>query len=111
MSDVPCNGCTLCCHNDAIRILPHEDASKWETIPHDYMPGARMLAHKPNGNCVYLGESGCTIQSSKPQMCRSMDCRNIAVKYSFTQARKLNAKGALPIAVWTQGRKLIREAK
>ena len=49
MNHVPCNGCTRCCRNDAVRILPHEDASQWRTVPHDYRPGALMLEHKPNG--------------------------------------------------------------
>lgn len=29
---VPCNGCRLCCINDLVRILPHEDASQWHGI-------------------------------------------------------------------------------
>lgn len=107
--DVPCNGCTLCCHNDAIRILPHEDAAKWQTVPHDRIPGARMLAHKPNGDCVYLGERGCTIQHDKPQMCYEMDCRLLARRISWTQVRKLNTDGAFPLAVWKRGRELLKE--
>ena len=70
---VPCNGCTACCHDDAVRILPHEDASRWQTEPHPYMAGALMLAHKPNGDCIYLGEGGCTRQADKPQQCHEMD--------------------------------------
>lgn|SRR5574337_648562 len=109
--DVPCNGCTLCCHNDAVRILPHEDASKWQTEPHNMMPGALMLAHKPNGDCVYLGERGCTIQHDKPQMCYEMDCRLIARKISWTQARKLSASGRMTMAVWRRGRDLAKDAE
>jgi hypothetical protein len=109
--DVPCNGCTLCCHNDAVRILPHEDASKWQTEPHDYMHGARMLAHKPNGDCVYLGEHGCTIQHDKPQQCREMDCRRIAQAITWTQARKMDAGGRLRMTIWKRGRELIALAQ
>lgn len=107
--DVPCNGCTLCCHNDAVRILPHEDASKWQTEPHDRIPRARMLAHKPNGDCVYLGEHGCTIQHDKPQMCYEMDCRLIARQVSWTHARKLEATGRMRMAIWRRGRVLLKE--
>lgn len=107
--DVPCNGCTLCCHNDAVRILPHEDASKWQTEPHPMLYDARMLAHKPNGDCVYLGERGCTIQHDKPQMCYEMDCRLLARRISWTQARKLNADGAFQLAVLKRGRELLTE--
>lgn len=104
---VPCNGCTRCCHNDAVRILPHEDASKWRTVPHDYRKDALMLAHKPNGDCVYLDATGCSIQSDKPQMCREMDCRNLARALTFTQARKISG---FPISVWRRGKDLLREA-
>jgi hypothetical protein len=103
---VPCNGCTLCCHNDAIRILPHEDASRWQTVPHAHMPDALMLAHKPNGDCIYLGERGCTRQDDKPQMCMEMDCRRIAQALTWTQARKLHQRGAFNIAIWKRGREL-----
>ena len=106
--DVPCNGCTLCCHNDAVRILPHEDAMRWRTEPHPYHPLAVMLAHKPNGDCVYLGEHGCTIQSDKPQQCCEMDCRAVAQSISWTQARKLEATGRMRMAIWRRGRELTK---
>lgn len=110
MLEVPCNGCTMCCKNDAVRILPHEDASRWQTVPHDYMPGQRMLAHKVNGDCVYLGDKGCTIQDGKPQICGEMDCRNIANALTFTQARKMAARGAIPIALWRKGKDMAKAA-
>lgn len=111
LCDVPCGTCTMCCQHDAVRILPHEDASKWQTEPHDWMPGARMLAHKPNGDCVYLGEHGCTIHHDKPQQCREMDCRRIAQAISWTQARKLDADGRMHIEIWRRGRELLAQAK
>lgn len=105
--DVPCNGCTRCCHGDAVRILPHEDASRWQTVAHPYAPGQRMLAHNANNDCVYLGPHGCKIHHDKPQQCREMDCRNIAQSISFTQARKLSARNVLNIGVWQRGRDLL----
>jgi Fe-S-cluster containining protein len=105
---VPCNGCTLCCHRDAVRLLPADDASKYQTQPHEYMPGQLMLAHKPNGDCIYLGTHGCTIHETKPQMCREMDCRNLANAISWTQARKLQAKGAFKMTVWRRGKDLLK---
>lgn len=110
IGDVPCDGCTLCCHGDAVRILAHEDESQWRTEPHCYLPEQRMLAHKPNGDCVYLGDEGCTINDTKPQMCKEMDCRLIAQRISFTQARKLDAKGLMRITVWRRGRELLKVA-
>lgn len=102
---VPCNGCRLCCINDLVRILPHEDASRWQTVPHALRPGARMLAHKPDGSCTYLGESGCTIHDQpRPEQCVAMDCRNLATGMSWTQARRLGV-----VRVWRRGRELLNE--
>lgn len=106
-SAVPCDGCTRCCRGDAVRILPHEDASQWITEPHPLGSGTRMLAHKRDGNCVYLDAHGCTIHETKPQQCREMDCRNLAAAITYTQARKLAAGGRLPMAVWRRGKDLL----
>ena len=110
-SDVPCNGCTACCRGDAVRILPHEDATQWKTEPHPYISGARMLAHQLNGDCVYLGDGGCAIHHAKPQQCREMDCRVIANRVSWTQARKMDDVGTLNFEVWRRGRDLLKDIK
>lgn len=107
MENVPCDGCTLCCHRDLVRILPHEDATKYCVRPHPTMRGAFVLDHKPNGDCIYLGDGGCTRHADKPQMCREMDCRRIARAVSFTHARKLARGGRLPLPVWKRGRELL----
>lgn len=106
IGEVPCNGCTRCCHRDAVRILPGEDESQYKTETHSVYPNHRMLAHKKNGDCYYLGEKGCTIQDTKPQLCRQMDCRLIALRTTYTQARKIKY---FPIQVWRKGKELIRE--
>jgi len=102
--DVPCNGCTRCCRGDAVRLLPGDNLRRYQTEPHNRFPGQLMLAHKPNGDCVYLGERGCTIQEDKPIMCQEMDCRNIAQSLTFTQARKVNV-----VHIWRRGRDLLAE--
>ena len=109
--DVPCGGCTRCCHNDAVRLLPSDEPSQYQTEPHPYMAGALMLAHAPNGDCVYLGPQGCTIHATKPLMCREMDCRRIAQAITWTKARKLEAKGGLRMDVWRRGKELLRSNK
>ena len=101
--NVPCDGCTLCCRGDAIRMLPGDDLSKFQTIPHDHFKGHLMLAHKANGECVYLYGQGCTIQTDKPQMCREMDCRQLA----RTIKKKDLKRYGLPLRVWERGRRLI----
>lgn len=103
---VPCNGCTLCCKGDAVRLLPGDDARIYETEPHPF--GGLMLAHKKNRECLYLGEDGCDIHEFRPRMCREMDCRNLA-KITFTKARKLDKRGRLRLPVWRRGKDLLRQ--
>jgi Fe-S-cluster containining protein len=55
---VPCNGCTLCCKGDAIRLTEEDNPDNYITETHPYISGALMLAHKPDGDCIYLNESG-----------------------------------------------------
>ena len=98
---VPCNGCTICCHNDALRLLPGDDASLYETEPHCAFPGELMLAHDKNHDCVYLTSEGCGIYESRPIMCREKDCRGIAKKLSKKQAVKMRI-----LPVWNRGRQL-----
>ncbi len=101
-TEVPCNGCQLCCHRDTITIQVGDDAASYKTVPHERIPGALMLDHKPNDDCIYLGDAGCTIYERRPQICRDMDCRNIPQRYTFTQAR---AQGMLPL--WKRGKFLL----
>ena len=66
-----------------------------------------MLAHKPNGECVYLNERGCSIHGSAPALCRIADCRSLAFRLDYESARQLHLMGRLDIRVWQQGRKLL----
>ena len=108
MTAVPCDGCVMCCIGDAVRLLPGDNPDDYRTEPHPFVPGALMLAHTAGGSCIYLGRDGCTIHERKPQMCREMDCRVIAERFSFTQARKLHG---FPLRVWRRGRDLRRAGK
>ncbi len=107
---VPCNGCTLCCQGDAVRLEPEDVAAGYQTEPHPYIPGALMIAHKPNGECVYLNEHGCSIHDHAPALCRSADCRSVAVRFNFENALRLHKLGRLDMRVWDQGRKLLETA-
>jgi Fe-S-cluster containining protein len=77
MNLVPCNGCTACCKHERIILHPTDDPSQYLTIPTRQGDGepALMLRHKLNGECVYLGETGCTIHGRAPWACRMFDCR------------------------------------
>ena len=102
---VPCNGCTRCCHGDALRLLPGDDLSEYQHVAHDWMPGERMLDHKPNGDCIYLTETGCGIHARRPRMCRELDCRILATQLTYTQARVMHI-----LPVWKRGKELLSAA-
>lgn len=106
---VPCNGCTLCCQGDAIRLLPEDRAPDYQTAAHPYLPGALMLAHKPNGECLYLGEAGCTIHGRAPSLCRSADCRSLAARFDYESAKKLHLMGRIDFRVWSKGLELVQQ--
>ena len=94
---------------DAVRLLAGDDLSQYQTEPHPYMAGALMLAHKANGDCVYLGDGGCTRQADKPQQCHEMDCRLIAQAMTKSQAKQLHARNAMKIEIWRRGHELMRQ--
>jgi hypothetical protein len=107
IKEVPCNGCTLCCQGDAVRLEADDLSMNYRTEPHLYIKGALMIAHKENGDCCYLDENGCSIHDHAPSLCRSADCRSIALRISFERARELHMAGRLDMRVWDKGRILI----
>ena len=108
---VPCNGCTLCCQGDAVRITEEDNADGYLTESHPYIPNALMIAHKPNGDCIYLNDTGCSIHDRAPSLCRSADCRSLALKYDFDTAMQLHKMKRIDIRVWDKGKDLLKEMK
>lgn len=108
---VPCRGCRLCCQGDAVRLEDEDLSRGYTSEPHPYIPGALMLAHKPNGDCVYLDEGGCTIHGRAPSLCRAADCRSVALRYDLQAAQMLHAMGRLSFDVWDKGNQLLAEMK
>jgi Fe-S-cluster containining protein len=79
-TNVPCNGCTECCRSNQGLFLQPELGDKVESYRHQTMTDEAtgepiFLLATENGQCVYLGDSGCTIYSRRPLLCRSFDCR------------------------------------
>ncbi len=108
---VPCSGCTLCCQGDAIRLTEEDNPEDYLTEPHPFIPNALMLTHKPNGDCIYLNDNGCSIHGRAPALCRTADCRSIALKYNFETAMQLHRLGRINIRVWDKGKELVEELK
>ena len=78
MTHVPCNGCTACCKGQRIILTKADRGEKYRIAPTIKGNDGKtqwMLQHKPNGDCIYLGDSGCTIHDRAPKACRDFDCR------------------------------------
>ncbi len=78
---VPCNGCTACCHHRRIDVDPArerpEDLAHLDLIPDPdaHVAGGMMLRKRTDGACVHLGSDGCTVREHRPAACRLYDCR------------------------------------
>jgi len=78
---VPCNACTECCRSNQGLPLQPDLGDQVETYRHqvgtDRATGnpVFLLATEANGQCVYLGSTGCTIYDRRPLLCRNFDCR------------------------------------
>ena len=101
---VPCAGCTACCQRDAVRLHPAhgDDLTAYQTEQDE--DGYWCLAHKPNGDCVYLDRAhGCTIHERAPWSCQQFDCRAL-LDLPRIERRRLVAFGYL-------SRELLKAAK
>jgi hypothetical protein len=92
-------------------LTDEDNPDEYLTEPHPYIPGALMLAHKPNGDCIYLVESGCSIHDHAPSLCKSADCRSIALKYDFDTAMRLHNMKRIDIRVWDKGNELLDDLR
>lgn len=109
-ASVPCGSCNLCCKKTLVLLLPDmgDDVSSYETKTGN---GQHFLAMKPNGDCVYLNEVGCSIHARAPHMCKIFDCRQQHSMYSRDQRRELIRKGFLNKEVLQRGNFLITDQR
>jgi Fe-S-cluster containining protein len=70
---VPCDGCTACCRSLIVELNEAEAAR----MPHVRLDDGRLaLDKRPDGACVFLGDTGCSIHEQwRPRACRVFDCR------------------------------------
>lgn len=103
LAKVACGTCRACCRWDAIEIRPQsgDDPTRYETTE---MGGRLWLKRKENGECLYLGEEGCTIWPNHPAICRVFDCAAFFLMRSRDQRRELIRKGLGDKAVLEAGR-------
>ena len=106
---VPCGKCKLCCQgNTLVALVPErgDDIAQYETVAYGEFIGLKL---KPNGDCWYLGESGCTIHGNAPYMCRIYDCRAQHAYYDKRTRENLIKQGVLNKATMRQGAILIHQ--
>lgn len=116
---VPCNGCTACCKRENVFLLPEhgDDIASYdaeEAISPFNGKMAMRLKHKPNGDCVYLGDNGCAIYGRAPAMCKVFDCRRAYkdfMQLPRNERRTLIAKKALDPAVLDAGKQRMETLK
>lgn len=63
-----------------------------------------VLKMKLNGDCVYLGEDGCTIHGRAPKICRVFDCRRWFLSKTRAERRRLVRNGHASKEVFDAGR-------
>jgi hypothetical protein len=63
-----------------------------------------VLDHKPDGSCVYLTATGCSIHGRAPKLCRQFDCREMYRMHDRKERRRRVAVGLADPAVYKAGR-------
>src|SRR3954471_633182 len=114
---VDCNGCRACCRREAVILMPEDTdplllaACDEVPVPNPYNdePTTRVLRHRPNGDCVFLGEHGCMIYEQRPVMCRVFSCVKFVGKVlatmSASKLRRAIRSGEFDSEIWNAGMK------
>lgn len=67
---VPRKTCTACCYIKVVEIDPAvDDLTHLDTVPATDGEGGLMLRKRPDGACVHLGPSGCTVYNHRSTVC------------------------------------------
>ncbi len=85
---IQCGECTACCRNTMV-ILRDDETGYADTIVRVASGDQyRILQSRPNGDCVYLTNHGCSIHDHKPAMCREYDCREVYMAMIVAKTRR-----------------------
>jgi Fe-S-cluster containining protein len=63
------------------------------------------LKRRDNGDCIYLGEAGCTIYDRRPSVCRKFDCRIEFLKQTRNERRDRIKSGMMSREVYAAARR------
>ncbi|WP_298800075.1 YkgJ family cysteine cluster protein [uncultured Devosia sp.] len=111
---VPCGECTICCRGgEAITLHPEDGdvpAFYQTSLVRHPLTGApiQILKQKPDGSCIYLGATGCTIYERRPVICKAFDCRLFAKRIKGELRRKILADGLGAAEVFERGEQMAR---
>jgi hypothetical protein len=110
-SDVPCGKCTLCCRTMIVPLAQEEYQNyDWVNVyTRENVWLGRALKRKPNGECVYLTDTGCSIHGRAPHVCQRFDCRELFLKSDRAGRRRAIKSGKLPKALFDRGREMLRK--
>lgn len=105
---VPCGGCVECCRNSVIPLHPTDDSTRYDCyLTHFQGKDRLVLRQRENGDCVYLGENGCTIHDRAPLACRLFDCRRLYEQHDRAGRRRLVREGKVSRATFDRARELL----
>src|SRR6516162_2463604 len=102
----------LCCRTQLVMLFAnYDDIDSYDHVILQTAQGAIPVLRrkKPSGECVYLGEHGCTIHDRAPRMCREYDCRIVYqkdMKRPRAARRRMLKEGSIDRALFERGRKL-----
>jgi hypothetical protein len=71
----------------------------------------RVLNRKPNGDCIYLDDNGCTIHDRAPKVCREFDCRTLFLRSDRNGRRLAIKNGEVKHEIFEQGRLKLKETE
>lgn len=84
-SELACGSCDACCRASQFILVTADDIAARSAIPPELlfpapgMPaGDHVMGYDAHGHCPMLSDAGCTIYQSRPQACRTYDCRVFA---------------------------------
>lgn len=111
---VNCNGCTVCCHREMIILVTGDNPNDYPGVitvdapnPYTDEPTTKMLPHRADGACIFLGMHGCTIYDKRPTMCRVFSCvgyvRRARAEKSESAIRKAIKRGEIDREIWDAG--------
>lgn len=109
--EVPCAGCTLCCHKQDVPLVAGDDLTLRSRIIEIGGRKFAALDRRPDGACVYLGPEGCTVYERRPKLCRAFDCREHQDLPRAERRRREKAMTEHDLAVVRRGRELVEGSR